>query len=514
MGREKTKEEFVGEAVDPGRRGPGSSVYRDLFEESRDVIYVSSREGKILDINRSASEFFGYDRSELIGMDFSELYADPLDRVKFQHEIEERGSVKDYEIRFRRKNGTELYCLLTSTIRLSPTGDILGYQGIIHEITERKKAERALRQSEERFSKIFHSSPDWIAISTLSDGRFIDVNDAFLQITGYSREEVIGKTSAELSLWVDSDARDSMISMLREQHEIRDHEARFRMKSGEIRTMLRSAELIDLEGTPCIINITRDITERKRAEEEIKKLNSELEKRVSELIETNKELDAFSHSVSHDLRTPLVTIGGFARMLLKKHADGLNETGKDMLNAIQVNVRRMERLIDDLLSFSRSGRQKMNLEDIDMDELVRNVFEDLKAIAPGRTIHLTAGKLHPAYADASLIRQVLVNLFSNSFKFTRTREVAVIEVFSRPDGRHILYSVKDNGVGFDMQYEEKLFEVFQRGHDAESFEGTGIGLSIVHRIITRHGGRVWAKGSVGEGAVFYFTLPQKGSGQR
>ncbi len=527
MDEDKTREQLIEELAHVRRRlaefeagyactyesiQQSEDRYRALFEESRDVIYISAREGLILEINKAASELFGYARDELLGMDIHELYADSADRDKFQREIEEKGSLKDYEMRLRRKNGTDIYCLITSTVRHDREGAVLGYQGIIHDITERKQAERALRLSEERFSKVFHSSPDWIAISTLSDGRFIDVNDAFLRITGYSREEVIGHTSDELNLWVDPNERSRMIDMLKERREIRDHEAQFRMKSGDIRTMLRSAELIDLEGEPCMINITRDITGRKQAEEEIRKLNRELEQRILELTETNRELDAFSHSVSHDLRAPLVAIGGFARRLLRKHSDDLDAAGLDMLNTILANVQNMERLINDLLAFSRSGRQRMNLLDVDMEELVSTVFEELRAIVPGRKVHLKAGKLLPAYADPSLIRQVIMNLLSNAFKFTRTREEAVIEAGSRYDGNDVLYYVKDNGVGFDMRYANRLFDVFQRMHGDEGFEGTGIGLSIVQRIVVRHGGRVWAEGSAGKGAVFYFTLPQKRQG--
>ena len=360
--------------------------YRTLFESSRDAIYISSREGAILEVNGAASELFGYSRDELIGMDIHSLYADPADRSAFQLEIEGKGSIKDYEVRLCRKGGAVIYCLITAGVRRNREGDILGYHGIIH-----------------------------------------------------------------------------------------------------------------------------DITERKKAEEEIKKLNKELERSIAELMDTNRELDAFSHSVSHDLRTPLITIGGFARRLERKYSGLLGDAGKDMVATIIENVRKMERLINDLLAFSRSGRQQMNLVEVDMEELAVTAFEDLRTITPGRKIHFKTAGLHPAYADPSLIRQVVMNLLANAVKFTKTREIATIEVGSRCDGSEIVYFVKDNGVGFDMRHAARLFEVFQRVHGEQGFEGTGIGLSIVQRIITRHGGRCWAEGSVGEGAVFYFTLPRKGS---
>lgn len=368
----------------------------------------------------------------------------------------------------------------------------------------------ALRLSEEKFAKVFRSSPDWIAITTLSDGRFVEVNDAFLWITGYSREEVVGKPSSELRLWVDPQERLNMVEELREKGVIRNHEVRFRMKSGEIRTMLRSAELIDLEGVECMISVTRDITDRKRAEEEIRSLNYELEQRIAELTEANKELDAFNASVSHDLRSPLMVIGGFTKIVLREHADCLDLKGVEMLQTIQKSVGKMENLINDLLAFSRSGRKQLNVARVDMRDLAQSVFDDLSATVPDRKVKFDVGDILPADVDRSLMRQVFANLIANAIKFTRHREVAVIEVRSRVEGDHIVYSVRDNGVGFDMQSSDRLFNVFQRLHRSEEFEGTGLGLSIVHRIVSRHGGRAWAEGKVGGGATFHFSVLRGG----
>ncbi len=521
MDKERTKAELLTELeqlrgrvreLEAWRTQSGQACYSDLFSESKDPIYVSSREGEILDVNRAAEDLFGYRRDELVGMNIGGLYANPHDREKFQREIETKGAVKDYEVRLRKKDGAELCCFLSSTVRRSPEGDVTGYQGIIHDITEFRKAERALRQSEKKFSTIFRSSPDWIAISTLEEGRFIDVNDAFLKMTGFSREEVIGHTSIELGMWVEPDERAKMVDLLRRDRVIRDQETRYRLKSGEVRIMLRSAELVEISGDTCIINVTRDITERKKAEEEIRRLNEELEKRVKELLAANRELDAFSSTVSHDLRTPLVAIGGFARRLGRRHAAGSDEKAKEMIEAIEKSVARMEILIEALLALSRSGRQQIRYSRVDMDELVQSVFDELKTAVPERKVQLKVGRLLTAEADRSLIRQVFMNLLSNALKFTRTRETAVIEVDCHVGDSGIVYSVKDNGVGFDMDEADKLFNIFQRLRSAEDFEGTGIGLSIVQRIIARHGGSIWAKGSPGKGAVFYFTLPFRRNG--
>jgi light-regulated signal transduction histidine kinase (bacteriophytochrome) len=280
------------------------------------------------------------------------------------------------------------------------------------------------------------------------------------------------------------------------------------MKSGEILTMQRSSELIDYGGEKCMLSITRDITERKRAEERIQNLNAELQQRISELTEANRDLDAFTATVSHDLKTPLTVIGGFSHVLMKSHSSKLDAAGKELLSEIQTYVRRMEKLIDDLLAFSRSGRQKMNISMVDMGNLARTVLGELRALYVGRTVETIIQPLSPAYADYALIHQVFVNLLLNAFKFTRQRERAVIEMAYREEKNETIYYVRDNGVGFDANYQEGLFGAFHQLHGTEQFGGTGVGLSIVKRIIERHGGRVWAEGKVGEGATFFFTLPK------
>ncbi len=234
---------------------------------------------------------------------------------------------------------------------------------------------------------------------------------------------------------------------------------------------------------------------------------AQLEAANARLEETNRELEAFSYSVSHDLRAPLRAIAGFSGILARDAAGRLDETGRRHLEIISRSVERMATLIDNLLGFSRMSRQEMALRPIDMGALVREVFDEVRGAAPERSIVLRLGSMPPARGDRALVRQVLVNLLSNAVKFTRARAEATIDVAGTSDGQQITYCVKDNGVGFDMAYVSRLFGVFHRLHAPEEFEGTGIGLANVKRIVTRHGGTVWAEGKVGEGASFYFTLP-------
>jgi PAS domain S-box-containing protein len=260
-------------------------------------------------------------------------------------------------------------------------------------------------------------------------------------------------------------------------------------------------------------DLQQEMADRLQAEEEVHKLNIELEQRVKErtaqLEAVNRELEGFAYSISHDLRAPLRAIHGFAGILLKEHAAKLDLESQKLMKVMQESALRMDDLIEALLLFSRMGRTEMRIMPLDMGSLVESVTRELRENLPSRTIEWRLQAVDPADADPTLMRQVWVNLLSNALKFTEPREVAIIEVGSHPGEAENIYYVKDNGVGFDMRYVDKLFGVFQRLHGFSEFPGTGVGLALVQRIISRHGGRVWAEGEVGQGATFYFSLPTK-----
>jgi signal transduction histidine kinase len=246
----------------------------------------------------------------------------------------------------------------------------------------------------------------------------------------------------------------------------------------------------------------------------LKEANNKLEKRVqqrtAELETANKELESFSYTVSHDLKAPLRAINGFTDILVKKYNDKLDDKGKEIAGIIVANAKKMGRLIEDLLEFSRIGRKDLTLNVVSMDTIVDQVLAETKRAYEGREVTVNKEPLPEVHGDPNLLTQVWTNFISNAFKYTLHKEKAIVTIGSYPQDKEIVFFIKDNGAGFDMKYSDKLFRVFQRLHGADEFEGTGVGLAIVNRIITRHGGRVWAEGKVNEGASFYFSLPAKG----
>jgi len=449
----------------------------------------------------------------------------PEDRALVRQVIDrasQEGSDLDFEHRLSMPDGSVKYVRVVGRPSMSDLADF-EFVGAVTDITATKRAEEERRQSAERFRAIADYTYDWeywIGI----DGKLLWVNPAVERITGYSVGECMAMPDFPVAIVAEAD-REPVARQIREavQGSSRnDFEFRVCHKDGHLAWVAASWQPIyDSRGARLGHRSSiRDITERKRAEEALQRLLAELESRVKErtkevseanesLQAANKELESFSYSVSHDLRAPLRAIDGFSKMVLNDYAEKLGDEGRRKLNVIHSNTRRMAELIDDLLAFSRMGRKEMLETRIDMDSLVRRTWSELNLVTPERRIQFSVDTLPPAMGDQALIKEVVVNLLSNAMKFSKSRETATVEVGAYPEGERNVYFVKDNGVGFDMQYYDKLFGVFQRLHTADEFEGTGVGLAIVQRIIARHGGRVWAEGNVGEGATFYFTLAKK-----
>jgi len=328
------------------------------------------------------------------------------------------------------------------------------------------------------------------------------------ELYGWAAEEAVGKRSPELLHTVYPVPIDNIHAELLRSGRWDGEVEKTKSDGTKVVVASRWSLQRDSQGQPAaILETNNDITERKRREEEIRALNDELEKRSMDLESINKELEAFAYSVSHDLRAPLRHMSGFTELLQKSAAGVLNEKSQRYLGMILESAKRMGNLIDDLLAFSRIGRAETHKKMVSLDQIVREALNEVRQETEGRNIAWKVGALPDWYGDGSMLRLVLINLISNAAKFTRTRPKAEIEIGCRDqESDQVVIFVRDNGVGFNMKYANKLFGVFQRLHSTEEFEGTGIGLATVQRIVHRHGGRVWAESLVDEGATFYFSL--------
>jgi PAS domain S-box-containing protein len=481
-----------------------------------DAIITTDTSFKIESWNRAAETLYGWAADEAIGRSMDALLPTTYfdgdgEQVKtaFLHEGHWQGEVAQ-----PHKDGTLLAIQGSVSMLRDGAGRFIGAVAVNRDITERKRAEEALRESEARLAGIVGSAMDAI-ISVDASRSILLFNRAAEQVFRCPATEAIG---ASLDRFVPPAAR------ARHAREIRHFAAATHVNRslgpiGPLTALRADGEEFPIEATISQVMVTgrriftviiRDITARQQAEAAMLRMNEELERRVSErtaeLEAANKELEAFSYSVSHDLRAPLRAIDGFSRILQEDYVAHLPPMAQEYFQLVRSNAQQMGQLVDDLLAFSRLSRQPLARRPVDQNLLVRQCLDEVRAEADGRRIEFGVAPLPAAEGDPALLKQVWINLLANALKYTRRRSVARIEVGSQDQGAETIYFVRDNGVGFDMRYSDKLFGVFQRMHRAEEYEGTGVGLAIVQRIVHRHGGRVWADAEVERGATFSFTL--------
>jgi PAS domain S-box-containing protein len=618
------------------------SKFHAIFDNVQDVFYQTTLEGTVLEISPSIKLFLEFNKEEIVGNSVSDLYFDSSKRQMLISKLTADGEVRDYELELKTKAGKLKYASINARLIFDANGKPDHIDGALRDITERKLAEEALHQSEERLQDIIFSMGEWIW-ELDENGVYTYSSQKGFDYFGPVRENVIGKTPFDFML-PDEAKRiaGTFMEIIKNKAPIKDLENWNITASGEIICLLTNGvPILDKQGnlkgyrgvdkditerkraedilkksesslieaqktakmgnwelsfidnkakwsencfilygyepftfeptfehfkervhpedwhiidesikgivkgeTPadsesriilpdgtirCLKNIivpvfvddklvgikgiNVDITERRQADQEIQKLNAELEQRVTErtaqLLAANIELEKFSYTASHDLRTPLRALNGYASILLEDYADSIDVDGVRMLHVIQDNANKMSFLIDDLLAYSRLGHKEMILSEINMFEMAESVYNELINKPGNENIDFRLQKIPDAYGDPSLIRQVLINLIGNAIKYTSKIPDRIIEITNRKEGNESIFSINDNGAGFDMAQYPKMFGVFQRLHTSKEFEGNGIGLAIVQRIIESHRGRVWAEGEINKGATVYFSLPLK-----
>ncbi|HTX92856.1 MAG TPA: PAS domain S-box protein [Anaerolineales bacterium] len=625
--------------LEESARRQSELLFRTLFELSPDAIvlidpYDPEVHSRIVDCNEAACRMNGYAREEMVGRPIDLVNAAPYDEAGQLAYLDRlyKERVLHLEVAHRRKDGA-IFPVDVSTTMIQ-VGERELIIGIDRDVTERKQAEEKLRESQARFSKIFHASPVGINIFRLSDNRSVEVNDSFLELTGYSRQEVVDHTAGELNLFVDAEARQVWIQALKQNQSVKAQDARIRRKNGEIRNALAAIDVIELDGERMGLVITTDITQRKQAEQallesearyrdlvqnansailrwkrdgtisffneyaqsffgykaddvigkgvnillpqiestggdlttlvadilahpdrfvnnvnenlcrdgrrvwmawtnkpildsngqvaevlavgvditERKKAEQELKLALEELKRSNAELEQFAYVASHDLQEPLRMVSSYMQLLERRYKGKLDKDADDFIGFAVDGSARMQRLINDLLAYSRVGTRGLPFAPTSSEAALGLALENLHVAVQENKAKVTHDPLPEVVADETQLVQLFQNLIGNALKF-HGRKAPRVHVSVESKEREWVFSVRDNGIGIDSQYTERIFIIFQRLHGRDKYAGTGIGLAICKKIVQRHGGRIWVESQPDQGATFYFTLPKKGDGQ-
>jgi PAS domain S-box-containing protein len=489
-----------------------------IVETAGEAIVAQDPAGRIISWNVAAQRIFGYTAEEIIGRPMELLVPQDMagEATMLAGKLLHGEPVEFYETIRLAKDARRIPVSITFSVIRDTEGKVSALATLMRDDTPRKAAEKTFREQ----AALLDLARDAILVRDMDD-RVLFWNRGAEETYGFPAKAAMGRKASEL-LQVE------FVEPLEQIETKVHHDGHWR---GELTQTAQDGRKVVVasswsleraaDGKPiAILMINRDVTEQKQGEAELVQYRQNLEKLVAErtaeltlsghaLTAANQELGSFAYSVLHDLRAPLRAIDGFSQILLEEHADKLDAEGRRLLHVVCDSATRMGDLIEDILAFSRIGQHEMAVSDTDMAALVQQALADLAPAMAGRAIKVEVGPLPHVQGDAHMLQRIWMNLLENAIKFTGPKPNAVIEVGARAESGETVFFVRDNGVGFDMQYVGKLFGAFQRLHGPGQFPGSGIGLAIVKRIATRHGGRVWAEGVVGEGATFYFALPGK-----
>ncbi|MBN2349750.1 MAG: PAS domain S-box protein [Bacteroidales bacterium] len=494
--------------------------FRSVFESSSIGKSMTSMDGSLI-TNKAFSSMLGYTHDEFLAKNWKEI-THPED-IKQSMDIAQsliggRNKSIDFEKRYIHKNGNVVWTRVNTALQRDDSGNPLFFITSVIDITDRKRTEEQLFQERDRMIKLAATAPGVLcSFRMYPDGRqqMPYTSPLVFNVLGFTPEELSQDSSHLLQRIHQEDAEHVAESIFESARTLLAWRCEYRYNhpiKGEIWVEGHTVPTRETDGSTIWHGFITDITERKLIEEKIRKLNTYLEnnikQRTAQLYASNKELEAFAYSVSHDLRTPLRGIHGFTRILSEDYADKLDDEGKRICSVIMDSTIRMGELIDHLLEYSRLNRLELSKTFINMNAMVKTIYREITDKTSREKISFKIEELSPVYGDKNMIRQVWENLLSNAVKYSSKKDSPEIIISCQTEDNRYVYSVKDNGAGFDMKYVDKLFGVFQRLHHDKEFKGIGVGLAIVQRIIHRHDGEIWAEGEKNKGAVFYFSLPK------
>jgi PAS domain S-box-containing protein len=479
------------------------SYNRSLLEASLNPLVAISRDGKITDVNEAMEMVTGCDRKDLIGTDFSDYFTAPDEARAVYQKAFRDGSARDCPLELRHRDGPIAYLHYNASVYRDESGKVLGVFGAARDVTEQRRTAEALRRTEQRYTSMIDAVRDYAIIFLDLDGCVLSWNSGAEQLEGYSKEEIIGKHFSRFYTVTDAAHGKPEVDL-----RVAASQGRFEDESWRIRkdgsrywgSVVLTALRDDNGKVNGFVKITRDLTTRKQAEDQIKRYAEDLQR-------SNQELEHFAYVASHDLQEPLRTISSFSQLLARRYKGKLDSDADEFIGFIVDGATRMQTLISDLLAFSRVGTRGNPFLPVAGADVVRAAMENLEfSIAESGAV-ITCDPLPTVIADQRQLTQLFQNLFGNAIKFRQAQEVPRIHVSATCQDSNWHFTVSDNGIGIDPQFFERIFIIFQRLHGREEYPGTGIGLAICKKIIERHHGRIWVESEPHKGSTFHFTIP-------